>query len=107
VTVAVGPTLLAAVEEHLPSSTSEVHVCIRAEDVTLAKGSDRPSSARNHLPAVVQSLTREGPLMRVELNCGFNLTALLTKQACEEMLLKSGDQVVALVKAPHVHLIPR
>ena len=107
VTVAVGPTLLTAVEENLPASTSEVHVCIRAEDVILAKGSDRPSSARNHLPAVVQSLTREGPLMRVELNCGFNLTALLTKQACEEMLLKSGDQVVALVKAPHVHLIPR
>jgi len=88
-------------------STSEVYVCIRAEDVILVKGSDRPSSARNHLPAIVQSLTREGPLMRVELSCGFNLTALLTKRACEEMLLKSGDQVVALVKAPHIHLIPR
>ena len=107
VTVAVGPTLLTAVEENLPASTSEVHVCIRAEDVILAQGCDRASSARNHLPAVVQSLTREGPLMRVELSCGFNLTALLTKRACEEMVLKSGDHVMALIKAPHVHLIPR
>ena len=107
VTVAVGPTLLTAVEENLPASTGEVYVCIRAEDVILVKGSDRPSSARNHLPAVVQALSREGPLMRVELNCGFNLTALLTKQACEEMVLKSGDSVMALVKAPHIHLIPR
>jgi molybdate transport system ATP-binding protein len=107
VTVAVGPTLLTAVDENLPAGMSEVHVCIRAEDVILVKGSDRPSSARNHLPAVVQALSREGPLMRVELNCGFNLTALLTKQACEEMVLKSGDSVLALVKAPHIHLIPR
>ena len=35
------------------------------------------------------------------------VTALLTKQACEEMALKSGDAVIALVKAPHIHLIPR
>jgi molybdate transport system ATP-binding protein len=107
VTVAVGSTLLTAVEENLPATTSEVYVCIRAEDVILVKGSDRPSSARNHLPAVVQGLSREGPLMRVELSCGFNLTALLTKQACEEMELKPGDPVMALVKAPHLHLIPR
>jgi molybdate transport system ATP-binding protein len=52
-------------------------------------------------------LTREGALMRVELSCGFNLIALLTKQACEEMGLKSGDHVMALVKAPNIHLIPR
>ncbi len=107
VMVAVGPTLLSAVEQNLPAGTREVYVCIRAEDVILVKGSDRPSSARNHLAAIVHSLKREGPLMRVELSCGFNVTALLTKQACEEMALKPGDSVVALVKAPHIHLIPR
>lgn len=107
VTVTVGPNMLTAVEENLPAKTNEVYVCIRAEDVILVKGSDSPSSARNHLPAIVQSLTREGPLMRVELSCGFTLTALLTKQACEEMALKSGDHVMALVKAPNLHLIPR
>ena len=105
--VAVGETRLAAVSRDLPADTSDVFVCIHAEDVILVKGSDRPSSARNQLPAVVQALTREGPLTRVELDCGFNLTALLTKQACEEMELKSGDRVMALVKAPHIHLIPR
>ncbi|MGP8201326.1 MAG: TOBE domain-containing protein, partial [Limisphaerales bacterium] len=78
-----------------------------AEDVILLKGGDSPSSARNHLPAVVKSVARDGPLMRVELDCGFTLTALLTKQACEEMALQPGNQVVALVIAPHIHLIPR
>jgi len=45
--------------------------------------------------------------MRIELDCGFVLTALLTKQACEELVLQPGCKVVALVKAPHIHLIPR
>jgi molybdopterin-binding protein len=31
----------------------------------------------------------------------------LTKQACDELRLKPGNAVVALVKAPHIHLIPR
>jgi molybdopterin-binding protein len=84
-----------------------VHVCIQAEDVILLKGGDSPSSARNHLPAVVKSVTRDDRLMRVELDCGFALTALLTKQACEELALQPGNRVVALVKAPHIHLISR
>ena len=107
VMVRVGSILLAAVDQNLPATTSEVYVCIRAEDVILQKGGDSPSSPRNHLSAVVQSLTYESPLMRVELNCGFTLTALVTKQSCEEMALKLGDPVVALVKAPRIHLIPR
>jgi molybdate transport system ATP-binding protein len=45
--------------------------------------------------------------MRVELDCGFTLTAQLTKQACEEMNLNAGDRVVTLLKAPQIHLIPR
>jgi molybdate transport system ATP-binding protein len=107
VSVAVGATTLSALEENLPANTRDVHVCIRAEDVILVKGGASPSSARNHLPAVVQTLVPEGPLVRVELDCGFTLIALLTRQAGDEMGLKPGDRVVALVKAPHIHLIPR
>jgi molybdate transport system ATP-binding protein len=107
VTVAAGPAMLTAAAQNLPANSGEVYICIRAEDVILLKGSDSPSSARNHLSAVVKSVTRDGPLMRVELDCGFTLTALLTKQACEELALQPGNPVVALVKAPHIHLIPR
>jgi molybdate transport system ATP-binding protein len=105
-TVAVGSNLLTALALDLPPNTRDVQVCIRAEDVILLKGPDNPSSARNHLPAVVQAVSPEGPLMRIELDCGFALIALLTKQACEEMALKPGDRVIALVKAPNIHLIP-
>jgi molybdate transport system ATP-binding protein len=107
VTVAAGPTPLVSAAQNLPANTREVYVCIRAEDVMLLKGGDVPGSARNHLAAAVKSVTREGVLMRVELDCGFALAALLTKQACEELALQPGARVVALVKAPHIHLIPR
>jgi molybdate transport system ATP-binding protein len=77
VTVAVGSALLTAVEGNL------------------------------HLAATVRSVTREGPFLRVEVSCGFTLTVLLTRQAGEELALETGDRVVALVKAPQIHLIPR
>jgi molybdate transport system ATP-binding protein len=45
--------------------------------------------------------------MRVNLDCGFPLRALITNQAYQDMGLREGDEVVAVVKAPTIHLIPR
>lgn len=106
-TVMAGPTVLTAVDQNLPGNACEVYVCIRAEDVVLFKATDASSSARNHLPAVVRSIGRDGPLVRVEMDCGFPLTAMLTKQSAEDMKLNPGDRVIAQVKAQHVHLIAR
>ena len=107
VTVAVGTTQIMAMEHDLPPGATNVSVCIRAEDVIVLRDEAGPSSPRNHLPGTVRSLQREGPLMRVELDCGFPLVALLTKQACGELALAPGQAVIALVKAPSVHLIAR
>jgi len=108
VEVAIGSTTLIALEANLKANTQEVFACIRAEDVTLVKGTDVPgSSARNHLVGIVKGLAPQGPLMRVDLDCGFPLAALLTKLACKELGLRPGERVLALIKAPNVHLIPR
>ena len=108
VTVAVGNQKLTALGVGLPPGTSDVFVCIRAEDVILVGIDARPkSSARNCLPATVRECSLDGPLARVDLDCGFPLTAFLTKQACEELRLKKDDRVLALVKAGNVHLVPR
>jgi len=107
VMVAVGPVMLSAVEQNLPPNTREVYICIRAENVVLHKGSDNANSARNHLTGVVRSLVQDGLLVRAELDCGFSLTALLTKKSAEEMKLMPGDSVTAQIKAQHVHLIGR
>ena len=106
-TISVGNVCLSASAGLLPDETN-VFVCIRAEDVILLKG-DAPAHAspRNRLPGIIQSLTREGPMLRIALDCGFPLAALLTRQACEDLSLKEKDRVTALVKAPNVHLVPR
>ena len=107
VSVSVGGALLSSVEQNLPPGVQEVHVCIRAEDVSLLRDTDVPGSPRNRLLAVVKSVAPEGPLMRVDLDCGFPLAALLTRRAAGEMGLHPGIRTVAVIKAPHVHLIPR
>jgi molybdate transport system ATP-binding protein len=83
-----------------------VHVCIRGEDVIVERRRAGDTSARNRLPAVVKWLLPEGPLVRVGLDCGFELTALVTRPACAELELNAEDQVTALIKAPAIHLIP-
>jgi len=107
VTVSIGQQRLLALPGDLPSDAKDVYVCIRAEDVILIRGAPMRSSPRNCLPAVVRGLSPEGPMLRIELDCSFPLSALLTRQACEELGLNAGERVLALVKAPNVHLIAR
>ena len=47
----------------------------------------------------------EGPLARVELDCGFPLVAMVTAQSAGEFSLGTGDEIYAVVKATSVHLI--
>jgi molybdate transport system ATP-binding protein len=104
-TVAVGPTQLIALARGM--SVGDGYISIRAEDVILEKGTGHPSSARNHLTGPIDTMIREGPMVRITLDCGFTLTALITHQACSALDLHEGDRVTALVKAPSIHLIPR
>jgi molybdate transport system ATP-binding protein len=106
-TVTVRGVKLTALGRELPATATEVYVCIRAEDVILVKGEPAKSSPRNALRGKVCALTPEGPMRRIELDCGFPLMALLTKQACEDLALEPGVEVMALIKAPQIHLIPR
>ncbi len=103
-TVRVGTTSLLAVAPL--TAVRQVHVCIKGEDVALQKGSSGSSSVRNHLNATIKSLTQEGPLVRVGLDCGFELTSLITRPASEELQLKVGDPITAMLKAPAIHLVP-
>lgn len=104
-TVAVGAAQLVAVVEN--GSSGAVDVCIRAEDVVLQREDTPMTSARNRLHGVVRSLLREGSLVRVEVDCGFSLTALITRPACEELALQEGSPVLACIKATAIHVIPR
>lgn len=84
-----------------------VFVCIRAEDVMLDTSSRADTSARNQWPGHVTSVQAEGGVVRVEVDCGFPVSALITRPAYEELRLSPGSPVTAAVKATAVHLIPR
>jgi molybdate transport system ATP-binding protein len=85
----------------------EVYLCVRAEDVVLVRGEIGATSARNRLAGVVKEFIPEGSVVRVNLDCGFPLAALVTRPAAEELGLGEGAMVTALVKATALHLLPR
>jgi molybdate transport system ATP-binding protein len=105
--VEVAGVRMTAVAQKLPKDVQEVFVCIRAEDVMLIKGDPALTSARNRLRAAVRRIAIEPPMVRIDLDCGFPVLALLTRQACDELSLRVGDIVTAVIKAPAVHLIAR
>ena len=86
---------------------ADFYVCIRGEDVTLEKGRAEQSSARNHLKGVVVDVTPAGVLTKVSVDAGFELVALVTRQAVEDLGLTKGAGVFAVFKASAVHLIPK
>lgn len=104
-TVKIRETTLTAVAPD--TTTRDVFVCIRGEDVILHREAAVASSVRNRLPARVVSLHTEGPLVRVELHAGFPLFALVTRPACVELALREGESITALIKTPAIHLVPR
>jgi tungstate transport system ATP-binding protein len=98
--------LLEAVSEEAVGR--EVMFCLRPEDVTLWPQADAPaSSARNRLNGDVKAIYPQGALMRIVIDCGFPLMALITRASAREMELVEGSRVSASFKASAVHLIPR
>ena len=85
----------------------EAALCIRAEDVTIALHDAADLSAINRWRAVVRFETPEGPFVRVGLDCGFRLAALVTRDAWQRLGLKAGDEAWAIVKATTIRALPR
>jgi len=100
-TLQVGPRQLQCVDA---GESGPLSACIHAADVALSRDMERSSSVRNRLAGRVISVERDGPLARVELDCGFPLVALITAQSAAEMELKPFDPVCAVVKATSVHV---
>ena len=88
---------------------TRVTACLRFEDVTLSilGAGDSSSSARNRLKGVITRVLPLAAQVRITLNCGFPLTALITKRSFAEMGLITGREVIASFKASTIHLIPQ
>jgi molybdate transport system ATP-binding protein len=84
-----------------------VYVCIRAEDVVVEQAGSGMTSARNHLKGLVRDIAPQGVMVQVTIDCGFPLTAMITRGAVEDFGLVPGASVIAAIKAGAVHLVPR
>ncbi|MHB1159444.1 MAG: ABC transporter ATP-binding protein [Chloroflexota bacterium] len=88
-------------------SGEPVLACLRPEDVVVAPppAGPIPSSARNKLGARITRLTHLGSQVRVSVDCGFPLVALITRRSAEELAFQEGSEVQVSFKATAVHLL--
>ena len=82
-----------------------VALYIRPEEVTISiPDGIQKTSVRNRLIGTIIKLVSLGPFIRVTVDCGTPITALITTRSCGELGLKVGMIVVASVKASAIHV---
>ena len=78
---------------------TQVLFCLRPEDITLSISDQLvQTSARNHLSGRIQRITPSGPLVRVVVDCGLPVVALITRGSANEMKLVEGQTISATFK---------
>lgn len=87
----------------------KVLACLRPEDVVVGPvPADLPtSSARNKLRGQIRRLAPMGSQVRVVVDCGFPLVALITRRSSEELGFGEGMEVLVSFKASSVHLLSK
>ncbi len=104
VTIDVSGKPMEAISDH--TIGDKVYVLVRPEDITITLSRDR-SSARNAFEGQIARIVPLGPLVRIEVDCGFPLLGVLTRRSVQELGLSANQHVIASFKATAVHIIKR
>jgi tungstate transport system ATP-binding protein len=83
----------------------DVNILFRAEDVTIGTGQDPVTSARNVYQGRIKHLMPSGPFVRVIIDCGIDISALVTIRSAEDLNLGYGNEVWVSVKATAIHVL--
>ncbi|MFE3634503.1 molybdopterin-binding protein [Streptomyces cellostaticus] len=82
-----------------------VRALVKSTEVSLATSRLEGLSIRNRLPGAITRLTRGAVMASVKISVpGGELTAVITRDAAEDLGLFVGSDVVALIKATEVSL---
>ena len=100
--ILVDSRIIEGVSSCLPGG--KVNIFIRPEDITLSLV-EVTSSARNTFSGKITAMIPNGPLVRVSLDCGFPLTALITRVSADGLHLEKGITVFASFKAAAIHVM--
>ena len=86
-----------------------VLICLRPEEIVLARSdaSFASESTRNVLRGRIHHVIALGAQLRVQMDAGATLTALITKQSWQDLSLAEGQEVQAAFKASAAHVIRR
>uniref|UniRef100_C6E023 ABC transporter related protein n=1 Tax=Geobacter sp. (strain M21) TaxID=443144 RepID=C6E023_GEOSM len=85
-----------------------VYCCIRPENVSVSVNHPtEKTSVRNLYPGTVTEISSMGPFLKLQLDCGFPLTAYVTRDSFGELGLYQGGSIYASFKATSVHIIRR
>jgi molybdopterin-binding protein len=61
------------------------------------------SSAHNHLPGIIEEITRDTIMCHVVVRVGdHQIESVITRRSADDLNLKKGDSVTAVVKATEV-----
>jgi molybdopterin-binding protein len=88
---------------------SKVILLLPYDDITITMPPSQTftTSARNRLSGEVVRVFAIGSQVRITIDCGFPLIALVTRKSTEEMGLKKGTRVYATFKAVSIRVIKR
>jgi tungstate transport system ATP-binding protein len=104
--IEMGSALFEAITNAQPGE--KVALYIRPEEVTLTipDSLSPKTSARNQLTGIITKMVPFGPFIRITIDFGAPLTALITRRSADELTLAVGMTVIAGVKATAIHVIP-
>ncbi|MFA4826541.1 MAG: ABC transporter ATP-binding protein [Methanoregula sp.] len=101
--VAIGNASFEVVAPCPPGKTITLY--IRPEEVSISiPDGAKKTSVRNQLVGTITKLVSLGPFIRVTVDCGMPIIALITTRSCGELGLAIGTTVVASVKASAIHV---
>ena len=104
IAIDIGGGVIEAFADFAPGE--EVCAFIRPEEVVLALA-ETSTSARNTFFGEIVHMVPSGPLVRVGIDCGFPLSALITRRSAEGLGLSRGSRVCAFFKATGVHVVKK
>ncbi|OPY46528.1 MAG: Trehalose/maltose import ATP-binding protein MalK [Methanoregulaceae archaeon PtaU1.Bin222] len=102
-TIDIGGIPIAATCPH-PEGT-RVTVYMRPEDLVFLIEKDGKSSARNELQGTISRVTPIGPNVKVRVDAGVRLIAVITRRSYDELGLSLGSRVYASFKASAIHVV--
>lgn len=89
------------------SSGTPVTLYMRPEDITFYEKDSIRSSARNMFTGRIIEVVPIGPMVRLKVDAGVKLTAVITQRSFEELGLAQGKETELTFKASAIHVVER